>query len=674
MSGVSIISDRCNGEPVKEPTEWTDKDEDFSTILPHDTAHMDCKLPASIAEAGKRDKHPIRTFVLNPSLIYGIGAGMQRTTFWARDWIERAKEAGHSGTFGEGANALSHIHMHDVATALLVVLRAALTGKAQGWKACNYFVGVSWTEQRAWAKVVGDCLYSKGIVNEAGCRPWPEAVTGPKDSTYRRATRLSVLPPRRIAMASTFTRGEHLSQPYQIVSTHPPSASQLSASSEDHPLASQPRSLSFPPAHNDHHGPNEFEDAYFEPAQQPHVISPDVKDISAVGYDVTYLPWDDHCPNGLDPFNPTLDSAYALALFDTQIRHGFLGPNEMNRFNQDITRILSFGSGATSESVISGTSFSGTGVHPSVEHLTDARFFEPSQPSASCTDPCDGVYSHQEAPITGFEGGIQSMNSIAHRNYPAEFLAPPAPLSQACFEPQDGPDFPLFEHGDTVEPSPQTPANNREIELVERHYEPNVNVVNNQNGESMLQRLTPPHAKRQSKKDSPPKKRTATARGKGAVICAKQSMRSAMKKAVIHTANKETKVRASPSPEKAFCSTILPPTYLLLPEIPARQRVIEQNRVLLTNARKEATSILRRRLGFTDDEVLEPEAFNQGKRRQMRYDTCVYIQIVLCCSDHNLLLREEICDAMKKIWCFRDRPCLADGDWMASAVFIPSSG
>ncbi|EIW83617.1 NAD(P)-binding protein [Coniophora puteana RWD-64-598 SS2] len=183
VSGVSIISDRCNGDFVEEPTEWTDNNLDV---------HAKCvgayvksgKRLSHIAEASMRSEHPICTFVLNPALIYGIGAGIQFTTFWVRDWIERSKAAGYSGTFGEGANALSHIHVHDVVTALLIVLRAALDGKVQGGKDSNYFVGVSGTEQRAWAKVIGDCLYNKGLIKEAGCRPWPEAVTGPKDSLW----------------------------------------------------------------------------------------------------------------------------------------------------------------------------------------------------------------------------------------------------------------------------------------------------------------------------------------------------------------------------------------------------------------------------------------------------------------------------------------------------------
>ena len=180
VSGVSIITDGCNGKNIDKPTEWSDKDFDVTKLSP-DAPHMDSELP--IAEAGRRNEYPIRTFVFNPALIYGIGAGLQTTTFWVRDWIDRSEKAGHSGTFGEGANALSHVHVHDVASALLTVLKAALDGKVHGGKD-NYFVGVSKTEQKAWAKVIGDCMFSKKLIKEAGSRPWSEEITGKEGNEW----------------------------------------------------------------------------------------------------------------------------------------------------------------------------------------------------------------------------------------------------------------------------------------------------------------------------------------------------------------------------------------------------------------------------------------------------------------------------------------------------------
>lgn len=41
-----------------------------------------------------------------------------------------AKDVGYAGTWGPGANSMNNIHIKDVASSLLVVLKAALEGKA----------------------------------------------------------------------------------------------------------------------------------------------------------------------------------------------------------------------------------------------------------------------------------------------------------------------------------------------------------------------------------------------------------------------------------------------------------------------------------------------------------------------------------------------------------------
>lgn len=41
-----------------------------------------------------------------------------------------AKDVGYAGTWGPGANSMNNIHVKDVASSLLFVLKAALEGKA----------------------------------------------------------------------------------------------------------------------------------------------------------------------------------------------------------------------------------------------------------------------------------------------------------------------------------------------------------------------------------------------------------------------------------------------------------------------------------------------------------------------------------------------------------------
>lgn len=40
------------------------------------------------------------------------------------------KKVGHAGTWGPGANSMNNIHVKDCASALLVVFKAALEGRA----------------------------------------------------------------------------------------------------------------------------------------------------------------------------------------------------------------------------------------------------------------------------------------------------------------------------------------------------------------------------------------------------------------------------------------------------------------------------------------------------------------------------------------------------------------
>ncbi|EIW83612.1 hypothetical protein CONPUDRAFT_150688 [Coniophora puteana RWD-64-598 SS2] len=336
-------------------------------------------------------------------------------------------------------------------------------------------------------------------------------------------------------MTSTFTTGEHPMQPYTELNAHrasTPSDVQFPTSSEDYPLALQPRTLNFSHHLDIHHGVSQVEDTFSEYLQRSHVPSPNVMDDYGVTIDATHLPLDNHYPGLLNALNPATDTASWLALFDTYPHHGSFSPVEVNPPHQDITRNFSFASSSTTNSAIAGSCLSGTGLRPPAEHLTDASIPEPGYPSALNTDPFGSAHPYQVASRTGFEmrygesikapspvggcewGGIQPMDGIAYRSSRAELLPPPSPPSQAYFEPQGGIDFPLFEHGDVIGANMQTPAYNMEIELVERNHDPDVNVVNNRHGGGGLQRPTPLHAKHQSKTVSPAKKRTATAIGK----------------------------------------------------------------------------------------------------------------------------------------------------------------
>lgn len=73
--------------------------------------------------------------------------GVQRTTVWIRTQLKLARDAGYAGTWGPGYNAMSHVHVKDVASAILVILKAALEHKAdEGAEGlCTYLC--KWAEE-----------------------------------------------------------------------------------------------------------------------------------------------------------------------------------------------------------------------------------------------------------------------------------------------------------------------------------------------------------------------------------------------------------------------------------------------------------------------------------------------------------------------------------------------
>lgn len=84
--------------------------------------------------------------------------------------------AGYAGTWGPGHNAMNNIHIKDVASAMIVMLNAALEHKADEGAEGPYFIAndasnVTWKE---WQGAAGDYLLSKGINKEPGTRPFTD--------------------------------------------------------------------------------------------------------------------------------------------------------------------------------------------------------------------------------------------------------------------------------------------------------------------------------------------------------------------------------------------------------------------------------------------------------------------------------------------------------------------
>ncbi|KAI0059217.1 NAD(P)-binding protein [Artomyces pyxidatus] len=178
VSGTGILGDNARGERVDYVREYSDIGLDLRNCPPTNT-HLECDIP--IVEAGTRTENPIRTIIVFPSQIYGIGQGMQKTTLWLRIFLDLAIQVGYSGTWGPGHNSMNNIHVKDVASALLHVLRAALQGTADEGTEGLYFA--SSLEPKVpyhdWTKIMGDYLFAKGIVKQGDTQPMPPRIVDP---------------------------------------------------------------------------------------------------------------------------------------------------------------------------------------------------------------------------------------------------------------------------------------------------------------------------------------------------------------------------------------------------------------------------------------------------------------------------------------------------------------
>ncbi|KAL0575216.1 hypothetical protein V5O48_006755 [Marasmius crinis-equi] len=196
VSGLGITSDNCKGEHVelKNIPCYTDIEFKLEDCPPYNT-HLESDKP--IVQAGTRTQNPVRTIIVFPGWIYGIGRGIQKTTLPIRNFITMAKTAGHAGTWGKGYNRMNNIHVRDCANAVFLVFKAALEGKAdEGAEGlCNCFIFVvnafahylpdfavsdePRVTNEAIAAKVGDVMHAKGLIKEPGSRPLPDEIVEP---------------------------------------------------------------------------------------------------------------------------------------------------------------------------------------------------------------------------------------------------------------------------------------------------------------------------------------------------------------------------------------------------------------------------------------------------------------------------------------------------------------
>ncbi|KAF7189850.1 hypothetical protein HII31_08957 [Pseudocercospora fuligena] len=180
MSGCGIIADNARGEhiPRESIKEWSDLD-----LSLYDCPSENTHLPTdkAIFEAGIREENPIRTIIVFPSLIYGSGKTRKRSGMWVPIFTEFARKAGHAGTWGPGEVTQYAIHVKDVASAVMMLLGAALEGKVKGGEDGLFFATTK-EPNMTWKKindVLGEILFKRGEVKEKRSRPFSSEITEP---------------------------------------------------------------------------------------------------------------------------------------------------------------------------------------------------------------------------------------------------------------------------------------------------------------------------------------------------------------------------------------------------------------------------------------------------------------------------------------------------------------
>ncbi|KAF8665723.1 hypothetical protein AX16_000172 [Volvariella volvacea WC 439] len=175
ISGYGVLSDGADGQVVEKSKIPKYIDSSFSLDdLPPTSANL--APNKAVVAAGERKENPVKTLILFPGWIYGIGREPQPITLAFRLYFNFAKAAGRAVTLGPGHNVLPAIHVKDVAASLIAMLRGALDGTAGTGAQGLYFAGEDF-EAGASAKeiqdVVGNILYDLGLVSQSGSTPAP---------------------------------------------------------------------------------------------------------------------------------------------------------------------------------------------------------------------------------------------------------------------------------------------------------------------------------------------------------------------------------------------------------------------------------------------------------------------------------------------------------------------
>ncbi|KIK55822.1 hypothetical protein GYMLUDRAFT_47563 [Collybiopsis luxurians FD-317 M1] len=178
MSGAGLLGDSARGELLTPRKIWVDTEFNSSSLKESkvDLLKNACEV---IVEAGKTGD--IRTMIVMPGLVYGVGPGLQKISLPHRFFLNFTSETGYCGTFGPGRNIGVYVHLRDVANAVSVILKGALDGGKNGsigeGEEGFYFVGSRYMiALKDFCAIIGDTLFKQGLISKPGSSPYSVSV------------------------------------------------------------------------------------------------------------------------------------------------------------------------------------------------------------------------------------------------------------------------------------------------------------------------------------------------------------------------------------------------------------------------------------------------------------------------------------------------------------------
>ncbi len=142
-SGSTVVGDHAAGD-----TAGSIHHED---LLPPEPLPEKCSRIATDRLVTAAGAHGVRSVVMCPGLVYGVGLGMRTVGWQMMNFVKLAQERGQPHHIGAGANIWSSVHVEDLADAYLLALAKAPAGSF-------FFVAGGEATWRQMAQAIGRLL------------------------------------------------------------------------------------------------------------------------------------------------------------------------------------------------------------------------------------------------------------------------------------------------------------------------------------------------------------------------------------------------------------------------------------------------------------------------------------------------------------------------------------